>query len=134
LGSEGESDESRYLVRIRARIRRHPGPSSWTSLKNGFTGLMLTVSDDSIVVYAPGLPVRLARRFRVDYELHAPEVSLSTARVGWMGTQLFARECLVLRWSNEGSVTELAVWPESGDLGRLERALAEAGVQRQPVT
>jgi len=92
---------------------------------------MLAVSDDSIVVYAPGFPLRLARRFDVDYELHAPEVSLSKAHVGWMGTPLFARDYLVLSWSNEGKVTELAVRPEGGDLGRMARALVEAGVQRR---
>jgi hypothetical protein len=132
LGSEGESAESRYRARVRARIRRHPGPSSWTSVKNGFTGLMLAVGDDSIVVYAPGLPVRLAQRLGVDYELSASDVSLSTAHLGWMGTALFARECLVLTWSSEGRLTELAVRPQSGDLKRMETALIEAGVQRRP--
>jgi hypothetical protein len=100
-------------------------------VKNGFSGLMLAVGDDSIVVYAPGLPVRFARRLGVDYELSAPDVTLSTAHLGWMGTPLFARDCLVLTWSSEGRVTELAVRPEGGDLRRMETALIEAGVQRR---
>jgi hypothetical protein len=93
---------------------------------------MLAVGDDSIVVYAPGLPPRLARRLGIDFELSAREVSVSTARVGWLGTPLFARECLVLTWADpRGRVTELAVRPEGGDLTRMESALTAAGVRPQ---
>ena len=132
LTSEGKSGATRYCERIRARIRRRPGPATWTAMKNGFTGLMLAVGDDSIIVYAPGFPVRLARRFGVDYELSAPDVSLSSATVGWLGMRLFARECVVLTWNDGGRVTELAVRPEGGDLKRMESALTEAGARRRP--
>jgi hypothetical protein len=93
---------------------------------------MLAVGEDSIVVYAPGIPFRLARRLGVDYELAAPDVSLSNARVGWLGTQLLARDCIVLSWSERETVTELAVRPEGGDLKQMESALSEAGARRQP--
>src|SRR5947199_7076180 len=111
-------------------MRRRPGAHAWTSAENGFTGLMLAVGDDSLVVYAPGLPVRLARWFGVDFELSARDVSLSRAHLGWLGTPLFARDCVVLKWTDDRSVAELAVKPEGGDLDLLESALVAAGAQR----
>lgn len=92
---------------------------------------MLAVGDDSVVVYAPGFPVWLSRRLGVDYELSAPEVSLSRAQVGWLGTRLFSRDCLVLTWTDERDVqSELAVRPEDGDLAQLESALVAAGAKK----
>jgi len=125
-----DAGDARYRAVIRARMRRDPGTRAWTSLKNGFTGLMLSVGNDSLIVYAPGLPVRLARWFGVDYELSASDVSLSRAHMGWLGTPLFVRDCIVLTWTDARGLTELAVRPEGGDLDRLESALVAAGAQQ----
>ena len=123
------SDRTRYRSQVRARMRRQPGSRAWTSLKNGFGGLFLAAGDGVIEINAPGVPVRLARLLGVDYVLTAAEVTLNRARVGWLGTRLFERECLVLTWSKGARTTQLAINPVDRDLSRLESALIAAGAR-----
>lgn len=96
-------------------------------MKNGFGGIFFAVEDHLIVLYAPGLPLRLARRLGIDLELRAEQVSLTNARVGWLGSRLFAQECVVLTWERSAGVVQLAINPADRDLKRLQSALLHAG-------
>jgi hypothetical protein len=126
MASTKEAVLAQYRAEIHASKRLTPGSRHWATLKSGWGSLLLAVSDDSIVIYISALPLKLAQRLRADYELNAAEISLGAARVGWWGTQLLAKECVVLAWSEDDRLTELAVRPLDGHLDRLRSALTIA--------
>src|SRR5437870_5182753 len=96
-------------------------------MKSGFSGLFLSVGASLVVIYMPGLPVMLSWRLGIDVEVGASEVTLTMARVGWLGTRLFARDCVMLTWGEGARLAQLAVRPLDGDLSRLQSALVAAG-------
>jgi hypothetical protein len=116
-----------YACQVRASLRRDSSP--WTTIKNGFGGIFVAVGDGGVEIYARGIPARLARRVGADYSLDAADVTFGSARIGWLGTRLFERECVVLGWSDGGHTVEVAVAPTDRDLTRLRDALIAAGAQ-----
>jgi hypothetical protein len=101
-------------------------------MKNGFGGIRLAVDGASIDISAPGIPKRVARLLGLDHALDASALRMTTQRVGWLGTRLFARDCVVVSWRRGDHAIELAINPTDGDLSRLQSALAAAGVQARP--
>ncbi len=121
----------RYHGLILARLRKQPGSPVFTPLKNGFGGISLTVNGHSIEIRASGPGGKLARLLGVDYTFAAPDVSMSTTRLGWLGTLVFARDWVVLTSLWTKPVVQIAISPCDGDLNALKQALIDAGV---PIT
>lgn len=130
MESRRDAAEVLYDSRIRARMSK--SGRAWTSVKNGFGGVCLAVSEGSVKTYAPGLPRRVARALGLDRSLAASDVTFANARIGWLGTSLFARDCVVLSWRERTHDIQLAVAPEDADLDRLRSALVASGASAAP--
>jgi len=120
-----------YLDRVHARVRKQFGPSSavqWTTMRGGVAGVELVVHDDRIAVDMAGGSGR-AILGGPQPDMTPSECSMEVARIGWLGSPLFARDAIVITARRGGGRdAAIAVRPKDDDLRRLWRALREAGV------
>ncbi|HZS31734.1 MAG TPA: hypothetical protein VFA37_10790 [Gaiellaceae bacterium] len=127
------SDGQTYAAFVTAGSRPANGSAAFNVWKNGFGGVLMTVTPNAIVVTASGGGVpALSRRLGVHYQVNPAEVSMSTGLHGWGGTFLGAKDSVVLTPRPGVRGKEVAVRPLDGDLARLQAALRDVGVLISP--
>lgn len=108
------------------RIRRTLGWASsgtWTTFKGG---PIIRVYADQILV---GLAGRIARGLFPDYSFTPGRSSMRVENIGWIGTSINSRQCIVLATAD--SDTEVAFCPRQGRLVEAWEALRSVGVWPQ---
>jgi hypothetical protein len=119
----------RCPVRAQVRFSRRGG---FTYLKNGVGGVELRVHATVLVVELAGRLQRSGRRLGAEVVLETVSSRMIRRRVGWMGTRLGARDCIVISGQEPaGSYVQVAVAPGK-DLDRAWSALERAGVLGEP--
>ncbi len=121
---------SLYMGLVRPAVRDVERGGEFSGLGNGMGGFLLTVMPDLIEVKAVGGFPRLARLFRMNYTFKPTEVTMSLAEVGRLRLRSGAsRTRVVLSGARRDRRKQVALYPEDGDLTRLQSALSAAGVQ-----
>jgi hypothetical protein len=117
---------------VRARVRHLPstGTGTWTTLKAGLSGgLRLVVDAGLIDVRTSGeFATRLLRWLGSDCRLDPSQTQMEFAPVGWLGTPINEKDCIVLSGpTRDGRTIQIAVDPD-GDPSTTWGALRKAGV------
>jgi hypothetical protein len=117
-----------YRTPAHVRIKRPFGVTSsggWVTLKGGLGGVELLVfAGEARIEVSGGVGRRLIPRLSFDPE----GTTMKVERVGWVGTPLFAYECIVLSGTPGGRATKAAVRPLQGGLPDAWEALLRVGV------
>jgi hypothetical protein len=102
-------------------------PGTWTYAKNGFGGLFFVVEDDRLIVDGGRAFAALAPGLSLDVR----GATMARARMGWLGTRLFAHECVVLSGQSPRGPLALAVRLLDASNDALWDALVTVGVRPQ---
>ena len=112
---------------VRARVKRR-GELGFTTLKAAGLVVELRIHATVLVVGPAGPMQRQGRRLGTDVMVETAGAHMTRRGIGWLGTPLAARECILITGRESGSRVDVAL----DALGRVEEAwsaLAAAGVR-----
>jgi len=117
-----------FQCAVRARVKRK-GAVGFTTLKGAGLGAELRIHATVLVVELAGPMQRQARRLGTEVILETAGSSMTRRAIGWLGTPLAARDCILINGRESGARVAVAL----DAYGRVEEAwsaLAAAGVRR----
>lgn len=98
-----------FRVPVRAQIKKPFGLTSsgtWSTLKNGFGPIQLRVTHDGVHLDFAG---RLGKLLVPGLSLEPTQSTMEVSEIGWLGTMLFARQCLVLSGPSPRGPLQMAI-------------------------